>query len=386
MYATKYPNEYRTVSGTYNVVSEDSMLLCDTSAGAVTINLQSIPTNKWNTDWTLYISDISNNAATNNITINAGSGQTVNGASSVVINTNGASIITVISANAKYLTEGGSTGGGGVSGHIIADEGTNLPQEPILNFVGGGVTAADNSGKTDVTIPGILVEDEGVALPQRAIINFTGTGVLATDDSANNRTNVAIGTTNNRIVAVKASSFTPDVRIPSIPLTTGQSWLIGSTSSVIFTNWRQTVSTLGGFNATTGAWTVPATGFYNIRIRLFIGAYNDGVTGIASNADLEKGDFGIGSFLLGFINPTSNAIAVFQDFATSGTSGDYTSTVNTIRTSVIAIDQTLLRVALTGGEQYFVKVLNKTQLPYLITPNNIVQVRQSLTLTIDETI
>ncbi len=43
------------------------------------------------------------------------------------------------------LTEGG---------HIIEDEGTPLPQQPNLNFVGAGVVASDSGGKSVVTIPG----------------------------------------------------------------------------------------------------------------------------------------------------------------------------------------------------------------------------------------
>jgi len=45
-----------------------------------------------------------------------------------------------------------------INGHIIADEGNQLPQQQILNFVGAGVTATDNpmSGETVVTIPGSM--------------------------------------------------------------------------------------------------------------------------------------------------------------------------------------------------------------------------------------
>lgn len=39
-------------------------------------------------------------------------------------------------------------------GHIIEDEGTPLPDQPALNFVGDGVVAADIAGKSTVTIPG----------------------------------------------------------------------------------------------------------------------------------------------------------------------------------------------------------------------------------------
>jgi len=48
----------------------------------------------------------------------------------------------------------GQVSGGGSGGHVIQDEGTGLPQEPILNFVGAGVTVTDGTGKTIVTIPG----------------------------------------------------------------------------------------------------------------------------------------------------------------------------------------------------------------------------------------
>lgn len=40
------------------------------------------------------------------------------------------------------------------SGHTIQDEGSSLPAQPLLDFQGAGVTAADGSGKTVVTIPG----------------------------------------------------------------------------------------------------------------------------------------------------------------------------------------------------------------------------------------
>jgi hypothetical protein len=47
------------------------------------------------------------------------------------------------------------TGAGGGGGHTIADEGVNLAAESILNFVGAGVTCADNAGVSTIcTIPG----------------------------------------------------------------------------------------------------------------------------------------------------------------------------------------------------------------------------------------
>lgn len=70
-------------------------------------------------------------------------------------------------------------------GHIIQDEGVDLPQQQRLNFVGTGVTVTNDAGnnRTVVTIPngGHIIESEGVDLPQRDDLNFTGDAVNATD-------------------------------------------------------------------------------------------------------------------------------------------------------------------------------------------------------------
>ena len=105
MYSTLYQNPSRIVTGTPIIYNDDVVLYCDTSAGAVTINLLDIPNNYWLTTWKLYIVDNSNNASTNNITINAGTGQTINAVASVVVNTNGGSAIVRISGNTTYVCE-----------------------------------------------------------------------------------------------------------------------------------------------------------------------------------------------------------------------------------------------------------------------------------------
>ncbi len=46
-------------------------------------------------------------------------------------------------------------------GHIIQEEGSDLPQKPRLDFAGSGVTVTDEIGKTLVTIPGGGVTDHG---------------------------------------------------------------------------------------------------------------------------------------------------------------------------------------------------------------------------------
>jgi hypothetical protein len=99
----QYLNNSRTVVGTPDIKSSDEVLLCDTSTGVVTINLLEIPSGAWNSIYKLYVIDSQNNAATNNITINAPSGYTINGSASVTINTNGGSALVRIVADTKYL-------------------------------------------------------------------------------------------------------------------------------------------------------------------------------------------------------------------------------------------------------------------------------------------
>jgi len=77
--------------------------------------------------------------------------------------------------------------------HVLQDEGVSLPARSKLNFLGTGITAADNAGadSTDVTISitgaGHQIKDEGgTTLTQRPILNFTGGGVTCTDNAGQN--------------------------------------------------------------------------------------------------------------------------------------------------------------------------------------------------------
>ena len=104
MYNTKYPNNIRTVSGlNVAVFDNDVVLAVNTSGGPCSINLNAIPSGFWSTQWKLYIYDASNNASVNNITINAGSGQTINNSSSIVLSTNGAGAVVSIINNTSFI-------------------------------------------------------------------------------------------------------------------------------------------------------------------------------------------------------------------------------------------------------------------------------------------
>lgn len=108
--AQKYNNTTRTISGVLNIVYEnDVVLLCDTSLGAVEIELAQIPANFWNTQYKLYVVDKSNNAGTNNIKVKAPAGFTVNNSASVTLNTNGADAVFTIGSNTNYLYSNGGT-------------------------------------------------------------------------------------------------------------------------------------------------------------------------------------------------------------------------------------------------------------------------------------
>ena len=106
--STQYKNNTRTVSGTPTIYPNDVVLLCDTSSAPVVINLLEIPNDYWQVNYKIYVVDAANNSATNNITINAGTGQTINNSTSVIVSTNGATTIIFISSNNSYNTNGGN--------------------------------------------------------------------------------------------------------------------------------------------------------------------------------------------------------------------------------------------------------------------------------------
>lgn len=159
LFEQKYPNNVRTVSGLNNIPFQDDVVIeVDTTLGAASINLLDIPVSSgfgyWSTQYKLYIVDKSNNAGVNNITVNAPVGTKINGGASFTISSNGASLLVRVASNNNYVGQYSVIAGGTGNGHIIADEGVNLPQQPILDFVGEGVTVTNGVGKTIVTVGG----------------------------------------------------------------------------------------------------------------------------------------------------------------------------------------------------------------------------------------
>ncbi len=151
LFQTKYPNNSRVVSGVAQIYRDDVVLLCDTSSAPVTINLFDIPNGFWSTQWKLYIVDNSSNASVNNITINAGAGQLINGQASLVLNANNSAALIQIISDTNFI--GNLTNivsGGGYD--TIQEDGVALPQRTTLNFTGDFVTATDDGTKTNVDV------------------------------------------------------------------------------------------------------------------------------------------------------------------------------------------------------------------------------------------
>ncbi len=93
---------------------------------------------------------------------------------------------------------------------VISNDGTVIGTRKQINFIPGtGVsyTITDNSGsdRVDLTINAAAstayatVQEEGTALTQRSILNFIGSGFTAADDSGNSRTNVTLDTDLNAL-------------------------------------------------------------------------------------------------------------------------------------------------------------------------------------------
>lgn len=134
LFPQPYPNTIRTISGVLNVVSnDDSVLWCDTSSGAVVIELPTIPSNYWSTQWRIYVVDKTYNASVNSITINAPVGYTINGQSSAVITSNGAGYVIMVSSNTNYA---------GLYSGVIS--GTTTTQ--LINITNAGLLALATAG------------------------------------------------------------------------------------------------------------------------------------------------------------------------------------------------------------------------------------------------
>ena len=150
---TYYKNTFRTIAGLTNLVFDnDVVLLCDTSLGVVNLTLLEILADRFSTQYKLYIVDKSNNAGTNNITISAPIGFTVNNSSVAVVNVNNGVAVITISSNTTYNAQFNYIVGGG-GAIVVKNEGTIITTNATsFNYVGADVTATALGGDVTVTI------------------------------------------------------------------------------------------------------------------------------------------------------------------------------------------------------------------------------------------
>lgn len=195
--ATKYPNNVRTVSGlNVAVFDNDVELSVNTSTIACSIDLPAISSGYWNTTWKLYVFDASNNANVRNITINAGTGQTINGASTLVISTNGGGIMIRFLSNTSFIAITTYSAGGGVSSvSAVAPLTSTGGLTPIIS---SSVTSSRLLGRSSLTT-GIIEEITlGTNLAfVGTTLNASGGGITTLNTLTAATQTMVVGTANN---------------------------------------------------------------------------------------------------------------------------------------------------------------------------------------------
>lgn len=218
------------ITGTYdlvadpiwkNLVLQEIYLECDTSLAPVTINLFSITDlgRFWNVK--IYVADISNNAGTHPITINAGGTDTINrqGLVNFTVDFNGGdAVLNVVTVNKwsafsqTILTQTGLTyrgawnantntptltsGVGTAGDYYIVSVAGNTNLDGVIDWQVGDWAIFEDATNMWQKIDNHdvqaynTVENQGNALPQRSIINFTGAGVNAFDNAGKTEVNV----------------------------------------------------------------------------------------------------------------------------------------------------------------------------------------------------
>lgn len=169
--STKFINVARTVTASTVVEDSDQVLDCDTTLSAITVTLKQIPANYWSTLYRLYVKDSGNNAATNNITIVAPTGYKINGASSLIINTNGAAAVIQITTNTDYLC---TVAYGSGSATTLTSANTSTIQT-VLTPYAGGYNVSSNVKYLDYMFARLGLSDKGINyFPKTPIYDAAG--------------------------------------------------------------------------------------------------------------------------------------------------------------------------------------------------------------------
>jgi hypothetical protein len=336
MYAQQYPNPTRVVSGTITVNNDDVVLACNTSTVAVVLNLGQIAQGYWNTNWKLYIYDASNNASVNTITINAGSGQTINGASSLVISTDGTGCLIRILNNTAFVVTLTAGGGGGVS-----SVGATLP----ITSSGGANPNISTSMNTNKLIGRGTV---GVGVMEEITL---GTNLSLSGNTLNAASSLLY------LYSVLTMTNSGFVYLPiNGTLTTTPRSVLNGTA---ITNFSSSAGTITGFTTASGIWTVPTTGYYYLSANLIIRLKADDIDSNVNSVGLswvdplpaEQGSMAIGIIQLPSGSTTSIVALSNKQYITNQisdinitTSGLISASANDLIT-VNVLNKTLINVS-----------------------------------------
>lgn len=200
LYRQPYQNVIRTISGVINAVSQDDyLLLCDTSTGAVVVDLPTIPANYWSTQWKISIVDSSYNASVNSITINAPVGYTINGQSSAVITSNGAGYIIMVSSNTNYAGLYSGVISGTTTTQLISITNAGLLALATAGTIGAGqfyfitdVSNVSSANGEGVAVQGIKVNGYSTILGSGSFFNADYQGLGNYSGVSNYVNNVGI--------------------------------------------------------------------------------------------------------------------------------------------------------------------------------------------------
>lgn len=329
------------ITGTYNLKLNPSWSLlqlqeiyleCDTTLIPVTINLFEINELNGYKNVKVYISDISNNAGTNNIVINTGGLDCINtqGITNFVLNQNGSCCILSIMNETKwsalrqtYLVQTGLTyrgawdansntptltsGVGTAGDYYIVSVAGNTNLDGVIDWQVGDWAIFEGTTNMWQKIDNHdvqaynTIQEEGFSLPQRSIIDFVGPGVSAFDNGAKTTVFVPGVSAGNFGLYSQVASSTPitntvaetslldggvgTLSVPANGFSIGDSFLAVMTGHLSCANNQQLqirIRTNGIVLADTGVITLNTATNRNFNLQIYFTIRTLGLPGVAS--------------------------------------------------------------------------------------------------------
>lgn len=323
--STKYGLVTRAVSTTQDVLPNDTALVCDISDGSISLNLCTIPDNSWQTSYKLYVS-ISAIKTGNVVRIQAGDGQKINGQSYLDLTSIDYVALIRVTTNNTYIAQLNYNDGA----VAIKDEGTTITSNVMsIDFIGDGVSATAVGNAVTVDVPNVTGGFLGVvSLTSKTLpISAAGTRRVASGDIFNSTNSLSYDT------VLEYGSFA------------------GAST----------------FNATTGIWTCPATGYYDITCFLaLIANANPNENAITPN--YWQGN-GTGSANIEAIAATPHNIDFNEYIGSFGVCAEGGGIIYCQQHVPVYFDNSCINISgtYTGryvaqGTQIYCRFLNKTQL------------------------